>query len=29
VLPFANAGQQAEMDYLSDGITEGVISTLS
>jgi TolB-like protein len=29
VLPFVNSGQQASVDYLSDGITEGVISTLS
>jgi eukaryotic-like serine/threonine-protein kinase len=29
VLPFANAGSDAQMDYLPDGITEGVIQSLS
>ena len=29
VLPFSHASQDASADYLSDGITEGIISTLS
>ncbi len=29
VLPFVNAGSDAEQDYLSDGITERIIDTLS
>jgi TolB-like protein/Tfp pilus assembly protein PilF len=29
VLPFSHSSQEASVDYLSDGITEGIISTLS
>jgi serine/threonine protein kinase/Flp pilus assembly protein TadD len=29
ILPMANASNDAEMDYLSDGITESIINTLS
>jgi eukaryotic-like serine/threonine-protein kinase len=29
ILPLANAGNDAEMDYLSDGITESIINSLS
>jgi serine/threonine protein kinase/Flp pilus assembly protein TadD len=29
ILPLANASNDAEMDYLSDGITESIINTLS
>jgi TolB-like protein/DNA-binding winged helix-turn-helix (wHTH) protein/Tfp pilus assembly protein PilF len=29
VLPFQNVGGDSEIEYLSDGITEGIISTLS
>jgi TolB-like protein len=29
VLPFANAGRETEMEYLTDGITETIIRSLS
>jgi len=29
VLPFANVGSESNVDYLADGVTEGIISSLS